>query len=260
MKAWKWVLIGGAGVIVVIGLVIAVVFIATNPAAEAANTFLDHVGNGRIERAYKEAAPLFRQRQALSAFRIAVRRFGMDKFKSASWTSREISGDRVLLKGTIELRDGTKLPAHIGLVKTAGTWRVYGMTFPAGGISGGGLPPQAETEALVTRSLLDFNAAVQSKDFTAFHASLSRAMRTKYTAEQIQGVFHKFIVQGINLAPIQGVKPQFDPAPKLTSNGTLVLKGHYPTRPSQVIFDLHYVREGGQWRIISINVRVKPVS
>jgi hypothetical protein len=85
-------------------------------------------------------------------------------------------------------------------------------------------------------------------------------MRTKYTAEQIQGVFHKFIVQGINLAPIQGVKPQFDPAPKLTDNGALELKGHYPTRPSQVIFDLRYVREGGQWRIISINVRVKPVS
>ena len=78
--------------------------------------------------------------------------------------------------------------------------------------------------------------------------------------EQIQGVFHKFITEGINIAPIQGVKPQFDPEPKLNENGTLVLKGHYPTSPSQVLFDLHYVREGGQWRIISINVRVKPVS
>ena len=81
--------------------------LATEPAAEAANSFLDHVGNGRIEQAYKEAAPLFRQRQALSAFRIAAQRFGMDKFKSASWSSREISGNRTLLKGTITLRDGT---------------------------------------------------------------------------------------------------------------------------------------------------------
>jgi hypothetical protein len=260
MKAWKWILIGGAGAVVAVGILVWAIFAATNPAADAANAFLDHVGKGRIEQAYKEAAPLFRERQALSAFRIAVRRFGMDKFKSASWNSREISGERVLLKGTIELQDGTKLPAHIGLVKTAGTWRVIGMTFPAGGISGGGVPPQAEIEALVARTLLDFNAAVQDKDFTAFHASLSRAMRQKYTAEQIQGVFHKFIAQGINIAPIQGVKPQFDPEPTLTNDGALELKGHYPTSPSQVIFDLRYVREGGQWRIISINVRVKPVS
>ena len=260
MKAWKWILVGIAGAIVAIGVLIWAIFAATNPAADAANAFLDHVGNGRIEQAYKEAAPLFRQRQALSAFRIAARRYGMDKYKSASWSSREINGDRALLKGTIELKDGSSLPAHIGLVKSGGAWRVYGMTFPAGGISGGGMPPQPELEALVSRSLLDFNTAVQSKDFTAFHASLSRPMRKKFTAEQIQGVFHKFVAQGINLAPIQGVKPQFDPEPKLTDDGALELKGHYPTRPSQVIFDLRYVREGGSWRIISINVRVKPVS
>ncbi|HUT50283.1 MAG TPA: hypothetical protein VM325_13155 [Alphaproteobacteria bacterium] len=260
MKALKWVLAGAGGVIVVVGLLIWLIFAATEPAAEAANKFLDHVGNGRIEQAYKETAPLFRQRQALSAFRIAVRRFGMDRYKSASWNSREITGTRTLLKGTITLRDGARLPAHIGLVKIGDAWRVIGMTFPSGGVSGGGLPQLAESEALVMRSLLDFNTAVQSKDFGAFHAKLSSAMRKKFTAVQIQGVFHRFVAEGIDISPIKGTRPQFDPAPKLNNLGALEVKGRYPTRPSEVLFDLRYVKEDGQWRLITINVRVKPVS
>jgi len=260
MKAWKWILVGGACVVVAVVLFNLLIFATTGPAAEAANAFLDHVGNGRIEQAYKEAAPLFRQRQALSAFRVAAQRFGMDKFKSASWSSREISGDRTLLKGTITLRDGSRLPAHIGLVKIGDAWRVFGMTFPSGGVSAGGLPPLAETEALVLRSLLGFNAAVRGKDFGPFHAKLSSAMRKKFTAEQIQGVFHRFIAEGIDISPIKGTRPQFDPAPKLNNLGALEVKGRYPTRPSEVLFDLRYVKEGGQWRLITINVRVKPVS
>lgn len=259
MKALKWVLIGGAGVIAIVGVLIWVIFAATNPAAKAADTFLDHVGNGRIEQAYKDAAPLFRQRQGLDAFRLAVKRFGLDRFASSSWTSREISGNRVLLKGSVTLRDGVKFPAEVGLLKFEKIWRVYGMTFPTGGATGGTLPPRTEIEALLLRSLLDFNAALQRKDFTAFHATLSGAMRDKYTAAQIQGVFHGFVEKGIDISAIKDTRPKFDPAPHI-NKGSLELKGRYPTRPSEVIFDLGYVKENGQWRIISINVRVKPVT
>jgi hypothetical protein len=257
MKAWQWVLIGVAGVIVAIGVAIGAIFLVTSPAAEAANKFLDHVGHNRIEQAYKEAAPLFRQRQSLGAFRLAAKRFGIDRYASASWNSRETTGRRTILKGTIKLRGGQEFPAEVGLLKVGDTWRVYGMTFPSGGMSGGDLPPRAEIEALVQRTLLDFNEAVRNKDFKPFHAKLSRAMRDKYTAAQIQGVFHGFIERGIDLAPIKGVQPQFDPAPKL-NRGALEAKGRYPTRPSEVLFDLRYVKENGAWRIIAINVRVKP--
>ncbi|MDH3233144.1 MAG: hypothetical protein OEQ29_06430 [Alphaproteobacteria bacterium] len=259
MKAWKWVLVGAGGVVVVVGLAIWLIFAATEPAAEAANTFLDHVGNGRIEQAYKEAAPLFRQRQALSAFRIAVQRFGIDKYSSANWSSREITGKSTILKGTITLQGGAQIPAEVGLVKIAGTWRVYGMTFPRGGTGGHDVPPIAELEALVTRSLLDFNTAVQAKNFGPFHATLSSAMRKKFTAEQIQGVFHKFVAEGIDISPIKGTRPRFDRVPRI-DRGALEVKGRYPTRPSEVLFDLRYVKEFGQWRLISINVRVKPVT
>ena len=65
---------------------------------------------------------------------------------------------------------------------------------------------------------------------------------------------------GIDISPIKVTRPQFDPAPKLNNRGALEVKGRYPTRPSEVLFDLRYVKEGGQWRLITINVRVKPVS
>jgi hypothetical protein len=253
----KWLLLG-VGLLVALGVAIYLLVMAlTGDAAKAANKFLDLVGKGKVEQAYKEAAPLFRQQQTLEGFRRAVLRYRIDKYKSASWPTREIKNNRTVLTGVIEMRDGGKLPASVGLMKIGETWRVYGMTFNPDGPASA--PKREEIEKLVRRSLLDFNQAVQRKDFSAFHATLSSAMRKKYTPAQIQGVFRIFIAQDIDISGIKSARPRFGPAPRLNDKGELAVNGRYPTRPSEVLFSLRYAREGGQWRLIGINVRVKPV-
>jgi hypothetical protein len=85
-------------------------------------------------------------------------------------------------------------------------------------------------------------------------------MREKYNAEQLRGAFQTFVDQNIDLAPIRAVEPVFEPREaRVGPGGQLALKGHFPTRPSQVQFELAYVMEGGAWRLVSINVRVRPV-
>jgi len=253
----KWLWFALAGIVAVSVAVVLLIVSATDPGVQAANKFLDHVGNGRIEQAYKEAAPLFRQRQTLEGFRQVAQRIGIDKFVSASWTSREISGKRIILKGTISLRGGAEIATEVGLLETAGAWRVIGMNFPSAGRA---MPKRAQIEALALRSLLDFNNAVRNKNFTAFHAKLSAPMRKKYSVADIQGVFAVFIARNIDIVGIRDLKPKFDSPPRVAADGSLHLKGRYPSRPSEVLFDLRYVKEAGEWRLITINVNLKPAT
>jgi hypothetical protein len=263
MKVLKWVAVGVGAVGILVGAILVLVFALTGGAVDAAEAFLTHVGNGRYEEAYRSAAPQFRSNQDLAAFRAVAQRYGLDKYESASWNSREINDGRATLEGAIRTKGGGRVPATVVLVKSDGNWLVYSLRFTEAGVSPGDRPPTgaldpAAMKRLALRSLLDFNDAVQRRDFTAFHAGLARPMREKYTPQTFQSAFQPFIDQKIDLAPIRAVEPVFEPAEaRVSASGELALKGRFPTQPSQVYFDLSYVMEGGEWRLIGINVRVR---
>ena len=263
MKALKWIAVGVGAVAALAAAIIVLVFALTGGAVDAAEAFLTHVGNGRYEEAYRSAAPQFRSSQDLATFRAAAERHGLDKYESASWSSREIADGRATLSGTIRLKGGGSLPATVVVVKSDGNWLVYSMRFDRAGVSPGDRSATAPLDSaamkrLALRTLTEFNDAVLRADFTAFHAGLARPMREKYTPQALQGVFKAFVDQKIDLSPIRGVEPVFEPAEaRVDGNGQLPLKGRFPTQPSQVHFDLTYVSEGGEWRLVGINVQVR---
>ncbi len=60
--------------------------------------------------------------------------------------------------------------------------------------------------------------------------------------------------------PDRQAGPSFDEPPAINADGFLVAKGSYATAPSKVFFELKYVDEDGAWKLIGINVNVKPVA
>jgi hypothetical protein len=265
MKALKWIAIVLGGVGVLAGLIIVLVFSLTGGAVDAAEAFLRLVGQGKYEEAYRSAAPQFRTSQDLGAFRATMQRYGLDKYESASWSSREITNGRATLEGTVRTSGGGRVPTSVVLVKSEGAWLVYGMRFSGAGVAtreeapAGTALDQAAMKRLALRSLLDFNEAIRRADFTSFHAGLARPMREKFTPQQLREVFKTFVDQKIDLTPIGAVEPVFESREaRPSASGELALKGRFPTRPSEVQFDLAYITEGGEWRLIGINVRVRP--
>ncbi len=268
MKALKWIGIGFAALTALVGVIVVIVFTLTGGATDAANAFLTLVGKGRYEAAYKSTAPQFQAQQAFASFRATMQRFGLDKYKSASWPSRKISGGLTTLTGTIETRDGGKIPANVILIQVNDAWRVYSMGMRRAGSAGGNAlggsrnarePDFAGKKQLALRSLLKFNEAIQKRDFSAFHATLATPLRRKYSPQQLRKAFQSYIDKNIDLAPIRSAQPQFGKETSFQPSGRLRLKGFYPTRPSQVQFTLSYLWEGNAWRLIAINVRIKPV-
>ena len=135
MKVLKWIGIGVGGLAALAGITIAVVFALTASAASAADAFLAQVGQARYEEAYRSTAPQFQTDTSLDTFRSKVERFGLDKYQSVSWNSREIGGGKTRLEGTVRTRDGRTVRVKVWLVKEGDVWKVYGMHMLAGGVT-----------------------------------------------------------------------------------------------------------------------------
>jgi hypothetical protein len=121
------------------------------------------------------------------------------------------------------------------------------------------MPPDKELKALLFDSLFAFNQAVQKKDFTKFHQErLASEFRKQFPLEKFAAAFQVFIDKGYDISSIAKSEPVFDSPAAFDSDGLLVVKGHYPTRPNKVTFKLTYDHEGSAWKLMGINVQAIP--
>ena len=109
---------------------------------------------------------------------------------------------------------------------------------------------------MALQSLLAFNKAVKEKSFVAFQEQGSSAFRQQVSAEKLLEAFKGFVDQQIDISSIEKAQPVFDTPPAIDSDGVLILKGSYPTKPKPVIFALKYGFDTGEWRLQGIDVNV----
>lgn len=119
------------------------------------------------------------------------------------------------------------------------------------------LPTERGLEALVKSSLLSFNDANVTGNYTVFHAKLSKPFRQQFSPEKLKATFKEFADKNIDIDLIAALKPSYDPAPLIEDNGKLVVKGSFPTEPARVIFELDFIPSDGEWKLVRINVETK---
>ena len=123
--------------------------------------------------------------------------------------------------------------------------------------SKGEVPSDDEMQDMVKRTLLDFNDALQKEDFTDFHKSVSKVWQKQITPDKFKESFKTFIDGDTDLSPIKSMTANFTSKPEITrSTGTRTLeaKGDYPTSPKNTEFELKYIPEGKEWKLIGIQV------
>ena len=118
------------------------------------------------------------------------------------------------------------------------------------------VPSERGLEALVKATLLTFNDANVTGNYEVFHAKLSKPFREQFPVERLARRFQEFNKKHIDFDVIAALKPSYDPAPKVDDDGRLVVKGRFPTEPLQVNFDLAFIPSDGEWKLISINVKI----
>lgn len=119
-----------------------------------------------------------------------------------------------------------------------------------------GLPSGVETRRLVKITLITFNNAVKTGNFSVLHTKAATPFRRKYKPAGLRWLFRDFRARKIDIAAIVNLEPIWAEAPQVDNNGQLRLRGYFATLPSQVRFDLSYAKERKSWRLTRIGIDV----
>lgn len=126
------------------------------------------------------------------------------------------------------------------------------------------LPSEIETRALVQKTLQDFATSVDAGDFTSFQATTSSDFQKQFNVPYLNSAFDVFIQKRTAVVPIlrstATMTPVYSPVPSIGKNNmrnVLNVNGSYATSPVPTNFELQYMQDGGQWKIIKIVVKLQ---
>ena len=119
------------------------------------------------------------------------------------------------------------------------------------------VPTTSQSENLVETTLMRFNEAVQEGDFTDFHKTVSSTWRRRSKPKDFNKGFKEFIEKKIDISRIRGEEPDFSPRPyidKKYGKKVLFLKGSYDTDPLPVNYNLEFIVDDDEWKLVFIGV------
>jgi len=247
----------------------------TDPIA-AAQKFFALIEQNKTREAYESSAFAFQAQQSLKAFEATVREQELGQFASAKWEPPEMEGSLAKLRAEIENGE-KKRGLVVTLNREGGEWRTFSIRTPRSVQTGLGanlfgsvgktasfvegvdrpVPDDKAARALALEALLLFNDALQKKSFEDFYTEVSKAWQKQLTVGQLNRAFQPFIDHGVNLAGIEKVEAVFEEAPTVTSDGLLVLTGHYPTEQYRVLFTVRFIYELPRWKLFGIDVTLR---
>jgi hypothetical protein len=119
-------------------------------------------------------------------------------------------------------------------------------------------PPGPERqEALIKASLMTFNDANVTGNYTVLHAKLSKPFRDQFTPDKLKETFKPFADAHIDFDIVVAKPPVPAAEAKVDDDGRLALRGYFDTQPSRVHYDLAFIMSEGEWKLIKLNVNVK---
>jgi hypothetical protein len=119
------------------------------------------------------------------------------------------------------------------------------------------VPSDDEQEVLIKTTLMTFNDANLTGNYTVLYDKASKPFRAQLTVQKLVDSFKAFREKKVNLASI--VSADMDAGNKATINndGVLNLKGKFKDDEKRIRFDLNFVHEDGDWKLLGIDVNYK---
>ena len=133
----------------------------------------------------------------------------------------------------------------------------FGVAFSGPAMAQGAPGPEGQ-EVLIKASLMTFNDANVTGNYAVLHAKLSKPFRDQHGPDRLKEAFKQFADKKIDFDVIVAKPPIATAAATVDNEGKLLLRGHFDTRPSLVLYDLAFIRSEGEWKLIRLNVNVKP--
>ncbi|HUC60863.1 MAG TPA: hypothetical protein VMF53_02815 [Alphaproteobacteria bacterium] len=116
------------------------------------------------------------------------------------------------------------------------------------------LPDPMEQEILVKSTLMTFNDANETDNYSVLLASSAKPFRDQFTAEKLTAIFKPFRDKNVDIKMVVGMAMKPTGAPEINNDGVLRLRGYFETKPKHVVYDLKFIQSDGVWKPIGIHV------
>ena len=121
------------------------------------------------------------------------------------------------------------------------------------------VPSEPAIELLIKQSLLSFNDANLTGNYTVFHSTLAETFRQQFTVERVRDAFRAFHDQQIDMAGILLHRHTLTKPASINATNGLELEGRFDTRPFNVVFVMQYVAATtGEWKLAGLNINLLP--
>lgn len=128
------------------------------------------------------------------------------------------------------------------------------VAFGAGSVFAQNVPNKDDQEMLVKTTLLTFNDANLTGDYSVLRAKSSKPFREQFNEEKLKEIFKDFVDKKVDLG-IVAIKPAIPDADgAVDKNGVLELSGHFATQPKILKYKLQYFVSEGLWKPYGIHV------
>lgn len=116
------------------------------------------------------------------------------------------------------------------------------------------VPPAEQLVLLIRLSLLTLNDAVLTGNYSVLRDRGGPAFRRANSAASLARIFTTLEAQRPDLAAVATMVPQLSEAQILGAEQLLQIKGHFPTQPLGIDFELMYEPAEGQWQLFGLSV------
>ncbi|MCG2669282.1 hypothetical protein ACFPFP_20225 [Bradyrhizobium sp. GCM10023182] len=128
------------------------------------------------------------------------------------------------------------------------------LSFPAWAQSPA-LPTPKVEEVMVKVALLTLNDANLTGNYNVLYAKMAEPFRERFSADTLKRAFKAFA--GHHIDAIAGMPIVATEDPRIADSGALLLRGYFDTTPSRLSYELDYAMSEGEWKLITIDVKVR---
>ncbi len=116
------------------------------------------------------------------------------------------------------------------------------------------VPDATMQEMLIKSTLLTFNDANVTENYTVLHAKMSKPFRDQFPPDRLKTAFKDFSDKRIDIALVAAKIPVPDMPASINDDGVLTLEGHFDTSPKKLKYILGYIMSDGEWKPIRLKV------
>ncbi|MGT2502895.1 hypothetical protein ACVOMS_23110 [Bradyrhizobium guangxiense] len=119
------------------------------------------------------------------------------------------------------------------------------------------LPTPKVEEVMVKVALLTLNDANLTGNYNVLYAKMAEPFRERFSADTLKQAFRDFA--GHHIDAVAGMPIITTEPPRIDDNGALLLRGYFDTTPSRLSYEPRLRHVGGEWKLITIDVKVRSV-